>query len=78
MVDLEKRMFEDKKDKAKTNIKELSKEEKENYILGQISLIQKKLDNSQKKINNSYGILLFFLIAWVLSFCYGIYVWSQY
>jgi agmatine/peptidylarginine deiminase len=71
MTDLEKKMF---KDKVKVNIKEMSKEEKDNYVLEQISLFQKKLDESQKKINASYSILLFFLIAWILGFCYYIYL----
>jgi|TARA_B110000259_G_scaffold147233_1_gene166021 hypothetical protein len=71
MTDLEKKMF---KDKVKVNIKEMSKEEKDNYVLEQISLFQKKLDDSQKKINASYSILLFFLIAWILGFCYYIYL----
>ena len=48
MTDLEKKMFKDK-DKVKVNIKEMSKEEKDNYVLEQISLFQKKLDNSQNK-----------------------------
>ena len=73
MTDLEKKMFKDK-DKVKVNIKEMSKEEKDNYVLEQISLFQKKLDDSQKKINASYSILLFFLIAWILGFCYYIYL----
>ena len=71
MTDLENKMF---KDKVKVNIKEMSKEEKDNYVLEQISLFQKKLDDSQKKINASYSILLFFLIAWILGFCYYIYL----
>ena len=72
MTNLEKRMFKDK-DKVKVNIKEMSKEEKDNYVLEQISLFQKKLDNSQKKINASYSILLFFLIVSILSICFIIY-----
>lgn len=73
MTDLEKKMFKDK-DKVKVNIKEMSKEEKDNYVLEQISLFQKKLDNSQKKINASYNILLFFLIASILSACFSIFL----
>jgi len=73
MTDLEKKMFKDK-DKVKVNIKEMSKEEKDNYVLEQISLFQKKLDNSQKKINASYNILLFFLTASILSACYSIFL----
>ncbi|MEJ6791781.1 MAG: hypothetical protein QNK89_03335 [Lacinutrix sp.] len=71
MTDLEKKMF---KDKVKVNIKEMSKEEKDNYVLEQISLFQKKLDNSQKKINASYNILLFFLTGSILSACYTIFL----
>ena len=73
MTDLEKKMFKDK-DKVKVNIKEMSKEEKDNYVLEQISLFQKKLDNSQKKINASYNILLFFLTVSILGFCCSIFL----
>ena len=48
MTDLEKKMFKDK-DKVKVNIKEMSKEEKDNYVLEQISLFQKKLVKNDRK-----------------------------
>ena len=56
------------------NVKEMSKEEKDNYIIKQISSIKEKQNESQKKIDISYGILLFFLIFWFLSCCYFIYL----
>ncbi len=71
MTNLEKRMF---KDTTPNNVKEMSKEEKDNYIINQISLINEKQNESKKKIDISYGILLFFLICWILSFGYFIYL----
>ena len=83
MTNLEERMYKDSRGKpiprsqrvtTTINVEEMSKEEKDNYIIKQISSIKEKQNESQKKIDISYGILLFFLICWFLSFCYFIYL----